>query len=553
MKRAILILVLFMPFVLQAQITTGQEAAIDSLFTGWNQPGHPGGTVAIMKNGEIIYSKSFGLASLEYLVPNSTATQFNIASVSKQFTAMGMVLLHREGKLSVDDDIRKHLPELPDFGETVTIRHMLHHTSGLRSLHALLGMAGWRGDDLRTNDDINRFMLNQQDLNFNPGAEYLYCNTGFMLMVNIIEKITEENFRNWMQANIFEPLGMRNTYVEDQYNSVMPGNATSYEVNETGGYNREVEYWGYVGSGNIHTTAEDLLKWNKNFYAPEPGWEEAFSMIQTTDPFNDGRTHNYAFGVNVDTYKGLKRVQHGGSIGGFRANSCTFPDQQMNLAVLTNFNRGNPGGKVAAIADILLPVQEKVLPDGISLQAKQLKKITGNYWDERTNNQLKIRVENDTLRYGSSENSLRPLIPVSANTFIVQNSPDRTLVFNSKEEKVTITNPGSNTYTFNKYDPNKSKEAVSQLTGRYYSEELETAYVIKELEGQLIHLHPRHGKGGFQSIKKDTFAGNYPLSVVEFSRNDEGIVTGMYASNGRARDVWFRKIDEKTLISDKSD
>ena len=553
MKKARFILLLFMPFVLQAQMTTGQEAAIDSLFINWNQPNHPGGAVAVMQEGQIIYSKAFGLASLEYLVPNTTATQFNIASVSKQFTAMGIVLLHLEGKLSVDDDIRKHLPELPDFGETITIRHMLHHTSGLRSLHALLGMAGWRGDDLRTNADINRFMRKQKDLNFTPGSEYLYCNTGFMLMVNIMEKITGEDFRTWMKANIFLPLGMRNTYVENQYNSVMPGNATSYEVNEKGGYNREVEYWGYVGSGNMHTTAEDLLKWNKNFYAPEEGWEKAFTMLQTTDPFKDGRSHTYAFGVNVDTYKGLKRVQHGGSIGGFRSSSCTFPDQQLNVAVLTNFNRGNPGGKVAAIADILLPVQETALPEGISLETQQLKKFIGDYWDERTNNPLKVRLQNDTLRYGSGENSLRSLVPVSANTFIVQHSPDRTLVFNAEEEQVTITNPGSNVYTFNKYDPSESQTPLSQLTGRYYSAELETAYVIKEREGQLIHLHPRHGEGSFQSIKKDTFAGNYPLSVVAFSRNTEGIITGIYVTNGRARDVWFRKIDEKTLISDKSD
>ncbi|MCK5401707.1 MAG: serine hydrolase, partial [Flavobacteriaceae bacterium] len=210
MKIKSLIIVLFVSCISQltySQLSPSQIKQIDSIFISWNTPNHPGGTVGVMKNNKVIYSKAFGLASLEYLVPNTQNTLFNIASVSKQFTAMGIVLLHLQGKLSVDDDIRKYLPELYQFKEIITIRHMLHHTSGLRSLHAMLGMAGWRGDDSRTNADLNRFMLKQKDLNFKPGDEYLYCNTGFMLMVNIIEKVTGEEFSSWMNKSVFEPLG----------------------------------------------------------------------------------------------------------------------------------------------------------------------------------------------------------------------------------------------------------------------------------------------------------------------------------------------------------
>ena len=157
-------------------------------------------------------------------------------------------------ELSLDDDVRKHLPELPAFGDTITIRHLIHHTSGMRSLHALLGMAGWRGDDSRTNEDLFRFMKNQKDLNFKPGEEHLYCNTGYMLMADIIEKITEEKFAIWMHDNVFEPLNMIHTYVEDDYSRVVPFNATSYYGSANRGFSRAVEYWGYVGSGNIHST-----------------------------------------------------------------------------------------------------------------------------------------------------------------------------------------------------------------------------------------------------------------------------------------------------------
>ena len=287
----------------QAQLSEIQTEKIDSLFIDWTKSNHPGGAIGIMQNGEVIYSKAFGLASLEYQVPNTTETIFNIGSVSKQFTAMGIVLLHERGLLSIDDDIHKYLPDMPDFGHTITIRHMLHHTSGMRSLHAMLGLAGWRDDDSRTNEDLYRFMLKQKDLNFMPGDEYLYCNTGYMLMVNIIENVTKEKFPKWMKTNVFEPLGMSNTYVEDRYDRIVPNNATSYY--STGeGFFRAVEYWGYVGSGNVHSTTADLLIWLQNFSTPSTNWSSAFEMLKTTDELNDGSENNYAFGVSLDEFKG---------------------------------------------------------------------------------------------------------------------------------------------------------------------------------------------------------------------------------------------------------
>ena len=194
-------------FSLNAQLKESQTKKIDSLFSQWVSDDQPGGAVGVSIDGTTVYSEAFGQASLEYAVANTSGTVFNTGSVSKQFTAMGIVLLEQEGKIAVDDDIRKYLPELPEFKNTITIRHMLHHTSGLRSLHAMLELAGWRGDDTRTNEDLNRFMALQRELNFVPGDEYAYCNTGYMLMVNIIEKVSGEKFSNWMKAHIFDPLG----------------------------------------------------------------------------------------------------------------------------------------------------------------------------------------------------------------------------------------------------------------------------------------------------------------------------------------------------------
>ena len=429
MKSRLLFLSLAFLCALQihAQLSDTQYQKIDSLFLAWNKPNHPGGAVGIMQNGQIVFSQAYGLASLEYLVPNSPETIFNIASVSKQFTAMGIVILDQQGKLSVDDDIRKHLPELPDFGETITIRHMLHHTCGLRSLHAMLALAVWRADDSRSNEDLYRFMKNQRDLNFKPGDEYLYSNTGYMLMVDIIEKVTGEKFPKWMNESIFEPLGLTNTYVENNYSSIVLNNATSYYFNgETDGFDRAVEYWGYVGSGNVHSTTTDLVGWLNNFSNPQAGWETQFEMLQTIDKLNNGGENTYAFGVYSGGFYGNKSIGHNGAIGGFRAHALTYPEEKLSIAILSNFPRSSIEQKSHDISEILLKKkkEEEVISSGqiepdktIKLSQKELEKFEKTYWNNKDNNSRKIYLKDDTLRYFRSENSESPLVPIGKNEF----------------------------------------------------------------------------------------------------------------------------------------
>lgn len=553
MRTKILLLSLSLFIALQgsAQISNTQLQKIDSLFLDWNKPNHPGGTVGIMQKGRIVFSKAYGLASLEYLVPNSPSTRFNIASVSKQFTAMGIVILQQQGKLSVDDDIRKYLPGLPDFGETITIRHMLHHTSGLRSLHALLGLAGWRSDDARTNEDINRFMLNQRDLNFKPGDEYLYCNTGYMLMANIIEKITGEEFPKWMKESIFQPLGMINTYVEDNYSSVVTNNATSYYSRENNEFDRAIEYWGYVGSGNIHSTTDDLLRWLENFNNPQPGWEAQFDILQTMDTLNNGRENTYAFGVRIGDFNGFKSVGHGGSIGGFRSNIVTYPEEELNIAILTNFSSSSPGQKSNRIAEIILGFQndrEKSSSDmikTIKLSSKTLKKYEGSYWNSTSNYSRKIYFKNDTLRYFRSENNESPIVPIAKDEFQMIRVPGVFKIkFDISEDKslMTVTNDDGEQTVYQSYTPyNPSKEEMVLYTGKYYSPELETTYTLSMMDDTLSWHHPRHGDHKMKILKKDVLEGGWPLSVVKFKRDENGEIIGILVSNGRVRNLWFEK------------
>ena len=537
-------------FVSYAQLTDEQHQKIDSLFIGWNQPNHPGGVVGIQQNGKVVFQKAYGLASLEYLVPNTTGTQFNTASVSKQFTAMGIVLLHQEGKLSVDDDIHKYVPELPDFGHTITIRHMLHHTSGLRSLHALLGLAGWRGDDLRTNEDLYRLMEQQRDLNFTPGDEYLYCNTGFMYMAKIIETVTGEKFTDWMQQSIFTPLGMTDTYIEDQYNRVVPQNATSYYSSADEGFTRAVEYWDYVGSGNMHSTARDLLTWLSNFDNPSVGWEEHFAMLQTLDNFNDGTPNPYGFGIGTGSFHGKRLVSHGGSIGGFRANVIAFPEEELSIVILTNFSSANPGQKTRKVAGILLGTEEietttNSSAEAIQLPKKALAKYEGDYWNDREKYSRKIYLKNDTLRYSRSESNENALVPVGKSEFAMLGVPnDLKIRFEEMENVMTMSVAAENESpsSFYRYEATEpTPDELKSYVGTFYSPELQTSYKIAMEGEELAAHHPRHGKLPMERVKKDVLEGEWPLDVVEYQRDDSGNIAGIRVSNGRVRNLWLEK------------
>ncbi len=550
-KTLLIGLSLFITLGASAQISNIPLQKVDSLFLNWNKPNHPGGAVAVMKDKKVIFSHAYGMASLEYLVPNSTGTIFNTGSVSKQFTAMGIVRLEAQGKLSFDDDIRKYIPELPDFGETITIRHLLHHTSGLRSLHALFALAGWRHDDSRTNEDLNRIILNQNALNFKPGSQFLYCNTGYMLMVNIIENVTGEKFKVWMKANVFDELNMPQTYVEDDYRRVVPNNATSYYGKSD--FNRAVEYWGYVGSGNMHSTTHDLLTWLSNFNDPHPGWESSFEKMQTIDPLNNGGENNYAFGVFVDKHLGKKRIQHGGAIGGFRAFVATYPDDDLNIAVLTNFSAGNPGSQSNKIAEIILGKNKvnkskEVSPKSVTLSTKELQQFEGDYWNDIEKYSRSIYLKNDTLRYLRSENNESPIVPIKNKIFKMLNvNDDLTISFDGKQMNVSVDKQPPSIFNLI-IDKDVSDQELSEYAGQYYSTEVETTYTISIREDSIQMYHPRHGLIGLEVLFKDVLVGDWPVGTVQVKRDSNNKVSGISISNGRVRNAWFEKEKKLKLI-----
>jgi len=327
---------------------------VDKLFARWDKTDSPGAALAVLKKGEVIYKKGYGEAQLEYNISITPSTVFHVASVSKQFTAFAVVLLANQGKLSLDDDIRTYLPEVPDFDETSTIRHLIHHSSGLRDQWELLAMAGWRLDDVITTEHILTAVRHQKELNFNPGDEYLYCNTGYTLLAQIVERVADQPFPQWTKENIFEPLGMSNTHFHDDHQMIVKNRAYSYVPVDNGGFKKRVLSYANVGATSLFTTAEDLLKWANNFFEKKVGGPQAIAQMTEQGILNNREKISYAFGVGVGKYKGLKIISHSGGDAGFRSHLLLFPDHKFAVAVLSNCGSINPSQLARQTAEYYL-------------------------------------------------------------------------------------------------------------------------------------------------------------------------------------------------------
>ena len=372
------------------------EAKVDHLFAEWNRSDSAGAAIAVVRNSEVVYKQGYGTANLEYDIPITTTTIFDIASVSKQFAGFAIATLSHEGKFSLDDDIRVHLPDVPDFGSTITVRHLLHHTSGLRDWVQSLVIAGDMMDDVISFKHILKMARHQKALNFEPGAAFLYSNTGYNLLAEIVERVTGDSFREWTDTHIFKPLGMTNSHFHDDYQMILKNRAYSYQTDENGGFKHAINNTTALGSSSLYSTVEDLAKWILNFDDTRIGEQAVIEQMHQRGVLNDGEQIDYAFGLNIGEYRGLKTVGHSGSWRGFRSHLIRFPDQKFGVVILCNLDTFNPlslAEKVADLylTDVLAPVEasesEKVAePDeGIKsepLTSEQLKEFEGDYYTE---------------------------------------------------------------------------------------------------------------------------------------------------------------------------
>jgi len=369
-------------------------AAVDEVFSDLTKAGSPGCALAVYRDGKIIYAKGYGLANIEENVAITPQTVFDIGSTSKQFTAATILLLEKQGKLSVNDDIRKYIPELPAYGQKITILQLLNHTSGLRDYLTLMELAGINIDSVTTDADALALITRQKALNFAPGSEWLYSNTGFFLLSVLVQRTSGKTLREFAAENIFAPLEMRHTQYRDSHTSLIENRAMAYEEQENkDGYTLNVSYFEQTGDGAVHTSVEDLQKWDENFYSPRVGGKEFLAEIQEHGKLNSGKVLDYAKGLSLQDYRGLPTVRHGGSWGGYRAELLRFPEQHFSVACLCNVGTAGPSRRANQVADIYLgnlmkPKESKAKESEnkeraeITVAAEQLASYAGDYWSE---------------------------------------------------------------------------------------------------------------------------------------------------------------------------
>jgi CubicO group peptidase (beta-lactamase class C family) len=380
-------------FLESGPVATTPEDRVRQLFLPWDREGSPGASIAITRDGEMVFADGFGEAQVEYGISISSQTVFHVASVSKQFVGFAIAMLVDQGRISLDDDIREYLPEIPDFGETITIRHLVHHTSGLRDQWNLLSLAGWRMDDVITRDQVLRVMSKQTELNFSPGEEMVYCNTGFTLMGVIVTRVTGTPFPQWMSENVFGPLGMTRTHFHEDHELIVPDRAYSYREDQEDGLKNAVLSYANVGATSLFTTSEDLAKWLVNLDEGVVGGGSVVRLMHDTRAvLNNGDTLGYAMGLSIGEHRGLRTVGHSGGDAGFRTYAVRFPDQELTVNVLSNLGSFSPSELAFGAAGIYLEAElaeaevedeeeegEETAGEAVELDRETLQRYSGDY------------------------------------------------------------------------------------------------------------------------------------------------------------------------------
>jgi CubicO group peptidase (beta-lactamase class C family) len=308
---------------------------VDSLLSPFASAHKPGCAVGVRQNGSLVLAKGYGMADLEHERQNTAQTPFYVASISKQFTAMAIVLLARDHRLSLDDSIQRWVPEVPSFGATITLRHLLNHTSGLRDYFTLLAVSGWPSDGPLTEQQFLSLLGRQRNLNFAPGDEFLYSNTGYALLAIVVKRASGQSLRDFAADRIFKPLGMTRTEFRDDHTVLIRQRAVGYAP-DAQGYHFSQPQFDIVGDGGAYSTIEDLAKWDANFDSGRVGGKEGIARLETPGRLNDGQEIHYGLGLAIGEFRGLKTLSHGGSYGGYRSSMIRVPSRRLTVMTLCN-------------------------------------------------------------------------------------------------------------------------------------------------------------------------------------------------------------------------
>lgn len=525
------------------------NSEIDGIFSRWDKSTSPGFALAVVSHGKVVYKRGYGMASLEHGVPISTRSVFDIGSTSKQFVAFCVTILEEKGLLSLSDPVQKYIPEMAGFRWPVTVGHLIHHTSGIRDYLTLMELAGMRFENEYPDKEILGLITKQKALNFKPGEEFLYSNSGYLLLGEIIKRISGKPLREFAERNIFHPLGMRSTHFHDDFKRVVPHKAAGYSLGADG-VKVDISIFDVVGDGGVNTTVEDLALWDNNFYKNRlVGGDRVMERMTTPGRFNSGKQQDYARGLFLGEYRGERTVCHGGAWIGYRSEIFRVPERSFSVICLANFSEASPTLICKQVADIYL---KKVLSGAPTLtQAGEKKRggrkfrvsasLAGFYEDRKTGDILEIVVDNGevVLKENGSD---YPLVVAGADWFFIPESSCEVKFRRGKDgtcSGIVKSHPTQKSFHDRIVIRRPSRGSLKSLEGDYYSSELGVVYTIQCGPNGLVLSREWAEKEGLRHVKGLLFKGDY--SSFRFVNGRNGSCNGFMLGAGRVQDLFFRR------------
>ncbi len=530
------------PPVAASELPAATRAAIDAAMAGHTGSDRPGCAVAVLRAGELRFARGYGMADLERGVAIAPDTVFDIGSTSKQFTAAVVVLLAQDGALSLDDDVRRWLPELPALGATpITLRHLLHHTSGIRDYTGLLAMRGAHDEDVTTAADAVAALARQRGLEFEPGTQHGYSNSGYFLLSQVVERATGRTLTKLAAERIFAPLGMTRTHVHDDHGLLVPGRAIGYAPGDHGDWRIAMSNWEQTGDGAVMTTVEDLARWDGNFYAAKVGGPALLDELSRRGVLADGTTLDYAAGLMHGSHRGQATVGHGGAWAGYRAELLRFPEQRTSIAVLCNTASAEPSFDALAIGDAVLgdvldpepaAAPGKAPPAGPELDDAALDVWVGAYWSQQAGGV--VTVSRDAA--GLVVDGAFHLIAEDARRFRVVERPGMFVTFPTDGQMHIEFVGGS--FDLVRAAGTWTAAQRAAAAGRYRSDELDVTWTIT-VDGEQMRLAGSGPDEDLTPISADLLATAGGAFHVE--RDARGAVTGLRLDADRLRGITFTK------------
>ncbi|CAN5518034.1 hypothetical protein BH09CHL1_BH09CHL1_00620 [soil metagenome] len=532
--------------------------AIDQIFEKWNRSDSPGASVGIYKDGEIAFAKGYGMSNLEHEIPITPGSIFHVASVSKQFATFCIGLLEEDGLLSVDDEVRTHVPRLPDFGHSITIRHLIHHTSGIRDQWSLLRYAGWRQEDLVTEEDVMVMLERQTALNFEPGEKYLYSNSGYTLLAVIIKAVSGKTIREFAHDRIFTPLGMTSTHFHDDHSEIVPGRTQAYTPRDGGGYHISIPEFALSGATSLFTTVEDLAKWEQNFATAQVGSPELLTTMQTKGTLRTGEEIDYGWALRIRTYRGATIVEHSGADHGYRAHFMRLPEYGIAVSCLSNLSTSMPTSLCEQILDALLA---DTLEPVTAPETAALGQIIANPTDDafvgifrEAKEEMLLRITEIDGRLMLDLDESRGLDRNETGTYTAQGPWPVEIAALAADDSfpaglsVNI-GYGLPPFRLERIDsPALANEQLAEFAGRYWSDELHVFYDIA-ITGETLSLERlKHKPEPLYPAAPDRFFHGFLFDTLDltFERDATGAITGFSHSSGRIAGLHFRRVPAGT-------